>query len=165
MTSSAVTRSGSDTTATAISTTLLLPPPKPRRVRAAAARGPPLFTAVEDPRRRPRLAACRWLRACIDEAMRMSPSVSGLLPCQVRAPLSVDIAGRAFPPGTDLGVAHYAIHHNEELYPDSFAYLPAALAARAGGGGWRDGRGGRSAGRAGAEWVLPVQHRAEGVRG
>lgn len=56
--------------------------------------------------------------------MRMSPGVPGLLPRVALAPSGVEIAGRVFPPGVDLGVAHYAIHHNEDLYPDSFAYKP-----------------------------------------
>lgn len=69
------------------------------------------------------MSSCRYLRACIDEAMRMSPGVPGLLPRQV-LPGGVEIDGHFFPPGVDLGVSHYALHHNEDHYPDSFAYQP-----------------------------------------
>ncbi|KAF3762848.1 cytochrome P450 [Cryphonectria parasitica EP155] len=67
------------------------------------------------------LISCRWLRVCIDEAMRMSPDVPGLL---LRHALAgdVEIAGHVFPEGVDLGVCHYSIHHNEEYCPDSFCY-------------------------------------------
>ena len=69
------------------------------------------------------LSSCLYLRACIDEAMRMSPGVPGLLPREVLAP-GVEIGRHFFPPGVDLGVSHYALHHNEEYYPDSFIYKP-----------------------------------------
>lgn len=65
--------------------------------------------------------------------MRMSPGVPGLLPREVLAP-GVEIAGHLFPPGVDLGVAHYAIHHNEDLYPDSFAYKPQRWLSAPGNG-------------------------------
>ena len=55
--------------------------------------------------------------------MRISPGVPGLLPREVQ-PGGLWISGTYFPPGTDIGVPHYAIHHNEAYYPDSFAYKP-----------------------------------------
>jgi cytochrome P450 len=83
----------------------------------------PRFDNVESIRAGTALSTCRWLRACIDEAMRMSPGVPGLLPREVLSN-GVTIAGEWFAPGTDLGASHYAMHHNEELYPESFAYRP-----------------------------------------
>ena len=55
--------------------------------------------------------------------MRISPGVPGLLPREVQ-PGGLSISGVYFPPGTDIGVPHYAIHHNEAYFPDSFAYRP-----------------------------------------
>lgn len=55
--------------------------------------------------------------------MRMSPGVPGLLPREILTP-GLEVAGHAFPAGVDIGVSHYAIHHNEDLYPDSFSYKP-----------------------------------------
>lgn len=83
----------------------------------------PRFDSLEAIRAGADLSSCRWLRACIEEAMRMSPGVPGLLPREVLSG-GATIAGEFFPPGTDLGVPHYAIHHNESLYPDSFTYRP-----------------------------------------
>jgi cytochrome P450 len=34
------------------------------------------------------------------------------------------IEDECIPAGIDVGVPHYAIHHNPEYYPDSFAYRP-----------------------------------------
>lgn len=83
----------------------------------------PLFASVDEIVGGATLSSCRWLRACIDEAMRMSPGVPGILPRQALAG-GVQIGGHIFPEGVDLGVCHYAIHHNEEYYPDSFCYRP-----------------------------------------
>ncbi|KAK3671598.1 hypothetical protein LTR78_008521 [Recurvomyces mirabilis] len=41
------------------------------------------FQNVEEICKGPKMQACSWLRACIDEAMRMSPAVAGLLPREV----------------------------------------------------------------------------------
>lgn len=55
--------------------------------------------------------------------MRISPGVPGLLPREVQ-PGGLSISGAFIPAGTDIGVPHYAIHHNEAYYPDSWAYKP-----------------------------------------
>lgn len=55
--------------------------------------------------------------------MRISPGVPGLLPREVQSG-GLSIIGCYFPAGTDIGVPHYVIHHNEAYYPDSFAYKP-----------------------------------------
>jgi hypothetical protein len=34
------------------------------------------------------------------------------------------VDGHYFPAGTDIGVANYAIHHNEKYFSDPFAFLP-----------------------------------------
>lgn len=76
----------------------------------------------------PKLSSCRYLRACIDESLRMSPPVSGTLWRQRYAddtssdPLVVD--GHVIPPGTHVGVNTYALHHEESYFPDSYKYKP-----------------------------------------
>ena len=81
------------------------------------------FTHLEDIRGGKALNSCRWLRACIDEAMRMSPMMPGILPREALAP-GITIEGHRIPEGTDVAVCHYAMHHNEKYYPDSFSYKP-----------------------------------------
>ncbi|KAI2776223.1 cytochrome P450 [Daldinia loculata] len=68
--------------------------------------------AVGSEIRGPALATCHYLRACIDEALRMSPPAAG------DQPFIVD--GHAIPQGTAMGVNIYSIHHNAEYFPDSF---------------------------------------------
>ncbi len=81
------------------------------------------FAAVEDISQGPALAGCTYLRACIDEAMRLSPSVGGLLPREVLAG-GMAICGEVVPEGTIVGTPHYAIHHNTAYYPEPFAFVP-----------------------------------------
>lgn len=37
-------------------------------------------------------------------------------------PLIID--GHAIPPGTEIGVSAYALHHNEKYFPSSFSFQP-----------------------------------------
>ncbi|RYP06663.1 hypothetical protein DL765_009397 [Monosporascus sp. GIB2] len=76
----------------------------------------------------PRLAACQYLRACIDEALRLSPPVPGTLwrerSLSDKKPEPLMIDGCAVPHGVFFGVNIYALHHNEEYFPDSFSFKP-----------------------------------------
>ena len=81
------------------------------------------FASVEDIHSGPALTSCSYLRACIDEAMRLSPSVGGLLPREVLAG-GITIDGEQIPAGTVIGVPHYTIHHNAAYYPEPFKYVP-----------------------------------------
>jgi cytochrome P450 len=123
LSSNLLTSLGSDTTATAIASTLFYLMHYPTALARLQAEVRPQFSSLEAIRAGTALAGCRWLRACIEEAMRMSPGVPGLLPREV-LDNGVTIGEEWFPPGTDLGVPHYAVHHNEVLYQDSFAYRP-----------------------------------------
>lgn len=75
-----------------------------------------------------KLSSCRYLRACIDEALRMSPPVSGTPWRELyaderdRGPLIVD--GHVVPPGTQVGVCVYSLHHNEKYFSDPFTFSP-----------------------------------------
>jgi cytochrome P450 len=75
----------------------------------------------------PQLESCRYLRACIDETLRMSPPIGGTLWREVadsddKEPFLVD--GHIVPPGTHVGVNIYSIHHNEEYFPNPFTFSP-----------------------------------------
>ncbi|KAI0836926.1 benzoate 4-monooxygenase cytochrome P450 [Hypoxylon sp. FL0890] len=73
------------------------------------------------------VSSCRYLRACINETLRMSPPVSGTLwrerlSEEPGKPFIVD--GHVIPPGTQVGVNIYSIHHNPEYFPDPFTFKP-----------------------------------------
>jgi cytochrome P450 len=81
------------------------------------------FSNVEEITQGAQLSACTYLRACIDEAMRMSPSVGGIAPREV-LPGGITIDGTHVPAGVVVGTPHYTIHHNGAYYPEPFAYVP-----------------------------------------
>ncbi|KAF1974296.1 cytochrome P450 [Bimuria novae-zelandiae CBS 107.79] len=69
------------------------------------------FTSGSEIRHSTRLSSCTYLHACIDEAISNNEQ-----------PLV--IKGQVIPPGTEVGVNIYTIHHNEEYFPDSYASKP-----------------------------------------
>lgn len=78
---------------------------------------------LEEIRSGPKLNACVYLRACVDEAMRLSPPVGGLLPREVLSG-GLEIDGHQIPAGTVVGTPTYAIHHNQAYFPNPFEYVP-----------------------------------------
>ncbi|GAP86915.1 putative cytochrome [Rosellinia necatrix] len=75
----------------------------------------------------PRLASCQYLRACIDEALRMCPPLPGTLWRQGvidadKPPLFID--GHYIPPGTEIGVNTYALHYNADYFPEPYIFKP-----------------------------------------
>ena len=71
------------------------------------------FSSPDEVRTGEKLTSCRYLRACIDESMRMSPPVGGALWCEVCAG-GITIQGRYIPKGYDVGIR----------YPPSSGILP-----------------------------------------
>lgn len=78
---------------------------------------------VEDVRPGPLLNSCRYLKACMDETMRMSPPVPGILPRAV-LPGGIEIDGLLLPEGTEVSVGLYSIHHNATYFPEPFEFRP-----------------------------------------
>ncbi|KAI0848455.1 cytochrome P450 [Daldinia vernicosa] len=84
------------------------------------------FDSSSEIRSGQKLANCQYLRACIDEALRMSPAAPGT-PWREQvdtddAPFIVD--GHVIPRGTIVGVNVYSILHNEKYFPEPFVYKP-----------------------------------------
>ncbi|KAI1085856.1 cytochrome P450 [Whalleya microplaca] len=86
------------------------------------------FSTGSEIRSGSQLNSCKYLRACIDEALRMSPpSLTSLWREQDAGddsgePFVVD--GHVIPRGTQVAVSLYSLLHNEEYFPDPFTFNP-----------------------------------------
>ncbi|CAH0025726.1 unnamed protein product [Clonostachys rhizophaga] len=86
------------------------------------------FASGSEIRQGPQLANCRYLRAVIDESLRMCPSVPGVLWRELVScddgtqPFIVD--GHVIPKGTQFGVHIFSLHHNEDIFPMPFRFRP-----------------------------------------
>ena len=117
---------GSDTSSTTLAATLfyLLRNPITLTRLEKEIRG--IFHRDQDIRSGTQLNSCTWLRACIDEAMRMSPAVPSLLPREVQhGGLSIPALELNLPAGINVGVCTYAIHHHSDYVVDPFRYDPS----------------------------------------
>ncbi|KAL8961690.1 MAG: hypothetical protein Q9193_001798 [Seirophora villosa] len=81
------------------------------------------FKSSEDIHAGPQLSSCRYLRAFIDEAMRMNPPVGADLNREVLAS-GMHIDGHFVREGTNVGVAAYTLQHNDDVFADPFAFRP-----------------------------------------
>ena len=114
---------GSDTTSTALSAAIFYLVHNVHALQQLIQEVRAAFTDVEEIRMGSTLSGLQYLRAVIDEAMRLSPSVGGILPRQVLSG-GMEIEGQFLPEGTVVGVPHYSIHHNPNYYPRPFEFKP-----------------------------------------
>ena len=114
---------GSDTTSTALAAAFFYLVHNPSALQAVQAEVRAAFSDEEEIVAGPALNACIYLRAVLDESMRLSPPVGGILPREVIGN-GIDIDGHHFPAGVDVGTSHYAIHHNPAYYPSPFSFKP-----------------------------------------
>ncbi|KAI1858055.1 uncharacterized protein JN550_012877 [Neoarthrinium moseri] len=73
-----------------------------------------------------KLTSCKYLRACIDECLRMSPPLASTLWREQRSQDSGNIVvdGHMIPRGTRVGVNTYSLHHNPTYFPEPFKFWP-----------------------------------------
>ncbi|KAL9619804.1 MAG: hypothetical protein Q9160_005640 [Pyrenula sp. 1 TL-2023] len=118
------TIAGTDTTATALSATLFYLSRHPEcydrlvsDIRSAFKHPSEIKTGSE-------LTRLTYLRACIDEAMRISPPVGAALWREVCSADGANIRGVVVPRGMEVGASIYSVHHDEEVFTDPFTYIP-----------------------------------------
>jgi cytochrome P450 len=114
---------GSDTMATAVSSVIFYVLHYPRTLRRLQEEIRKNFANVEEINMGSQMNSCEYLVACIDESMRLSPGVGAVLQREV-LPGGLKVDGQWFPPGTDIAVPHYALHHNESYYNQPFEFIP-----------------------------------------
>ncbi|KAI9818756.1 MAG: hypothetical protein M1827_007576 [Pycnora praestabilis] len=69
------------------------------------------------------LNSCTYLRACLDESLRMAPAVASA-PWREVTSAGALIDGCSVPAGYDVGMGIYSIQHNETYVPQPFTFIP-----------------------------------------
>lgn len=115
--------SGSDTTAVQLAANFFYLTNNPLALAHLTKEIRGAFDSVEDICLGQKLDDCQYLHAVINETIRMSPSLPGILPREV-LPGGLTVAGEVFPPGVDLSVPIYSLHHNEDIYFAPHKYIP-----------------------------------------
>ncbi|CAG8953233.1 hypothetical protein HYFRA_00003436 [Hymenoscyphus fraxineus] len=84
------------------------------------------FSSEDEIKSGVQLSSCRYLRATIDETLRVAPPFVGTFWREpypdYDQPLVID--GKVIPRGTMVGVNPYCIMHNEEYFPKPFEFRP-----------------------------------------
>jgi cytochrome P450 len=114
---------GSDTTSTALAAAFFYLVHNPATLQIAQDEIRNAFSDEEEIVAGATLNSCTYLRAVLDESMRLSAPVGGILPREVIGK-GLDIDGHHFPAGVDVGTSHYAVHHNPAYYPAPFSFKP-----------------------------------------
>ncbi|RCI09955.1 hypothetical protein L249_8582 [Ophiocordyceps polyrhachis-furcata BCC 54312] len=97
-----------------------------------------VFSSGREIHNGPKLAGCRYLRAVIDESLRLSPpSLSPLWrEPDVSSTEAWVVDGHVIPPGTEAAVHLYSVLHHPEYFPEPFVFKPERwLEDEDGGGG------------------------------
>ena len=66
---------------------------------------------------------CKYLHAVVNETLRISPSLAGVIPREVLDG-GLTVTGEHFPPGVEISVYNYALHHNENTYFQPHQFIP-----------------------------------------
>ncbi|OJJ38166.1 hypothetical protein ASPWEDRAFT_312186 [Aspergillus wentii DTO 134E9] len=114
---------GSDTTSTSLAATIFYLVRTPRAMEQLKKEIREAFESVEDIISGPKLNELVYIKACIDEAMRLCPAVPGAPPREVMEGGAM-VDGVYLPAGTDCGTPTYSIHRQEEYYRAPGAFLP-----------------------------------------
>lgn len=80
------------------------------------------FSNVEEIVSGDKLLNCKYLRACVEEALRMSPGVPGYLIRE--SPQDAVIDGHFIPAYTQIGVPGWTMHRDANIFPDPTVFKP-----------------------------------------
>ncbi|KAK7698058.1 hypothetical protein SLS64_012936 [Diaporthe eres] len=120
--SSLLIAAGSDATRFAIAATMfyLLQNPDAKEKAVAEVRALDLGT---DGPSESNIASLKYLRACVDEAMRLSPPKAGSIPRETGSG-GIVIDGVPIPKGMSVATSTYSLHRDPQIYKQPFEYRP-----------------------------------------
>ena len=114
---------GSDTTSTTLAATLFYLVRTPSALARLTKEVRGAFSQVEEIVSGTELNGLVYLKACIDEALRLAPAVPGAIPREVMEGGAV-VDGVFLPAGTDCGTPVYSIHRQEKYYRAAGDFVP-----------------------------------------
>ncbi|OJJ08116.1 hypothetical protein ASPVEDRAFT_144252 [Aspergillus versicolor CBS 583.65] len=114
---------GTDTTSTAVAASIYYLCHHPKVYERAVQEVRSTFQSRAEIGLGPKVNSCTYLRAVIEESMRLSPSAPGPLWRQADAG-GATVDGQYIPQGLEAGTCVYAIQHHPEIYPQPFKFVP-----------------------------------------
>ncbi|KAL2850207.1 putative cytochrome P450 [Aspergillus pseudoustus] len=117
---------GSDTSSTAMAALFFYLSRSPATYDRVVKEIRTVFTSPEEVvSQGPKLSSCSYLRACIQEAIRLSPAVSGAMWREVLpGGLSIPEHNLQIAAGCEVGTGIWSLNHSEKYYPDPFSFRP-----------------------------------------
>lgn len=131
-------QTGGDTTSTALASTLFYLSRHHGPYTRLATEVRNTFPSLSSIHQGPALNGCTYLRACLEEAMRLAPPAPGALWREV-CPGGAVVDGEPIPAGMDVGVCQYAICHNAALFAEPYAFQPERFLPEEGPHGMKKG--------------------------
>lgn len=114
---------GSDTTSTSMAACIFYLTRHPHAMEKLKDEVRSNFGNVEEIVTGARLNQLTYLKACIDEAMRLAPAVPGSIPREASDKM-VNVEGINLPEGTGCGTPAYSIHRRPDYYREPLSYIP-----------------------------------------
>ncbi|KAM0562878.1 hypothetical protein ACHAPJ_001718 [Fusarium lateritium] len=114
---------GSDTTAISTAAAFFYLSRNPQAQEKLAKEITSAFSSADEIKSGTTLYSCHYLRAFIDETLRMSPPIPADLSREVEKG-GIIVDGQYIPEGIKVSTAAYCLHHNPEFYPEPSKFRP-----------------------------------------
>ncbi|OQV10800.1 hypothetical protein CLAIMM_14741 [Cladophialophora immunda] len=115
---------GSDTTATQLAANFYYLTRNPETMKRLTTEIRSRFSKVEEIQLGKTLEGCDYLKAVVEETLRMNPSLPGYLPRKV-LPGGIDIDGEHYPPGVEVAVTTWALQHDPRYFDQPHRHNPS----------------------------------------
>ncbi|EGD95905.1 hypothetical protein TESG_03368 [Trichophyton tonsurans CBS 112818] len=114
---------GLDTTVTAMSSVFFYLSRNQHAYEKLASEIRSSFPSADDIRLGPTLRQCKYLNACIDECLRITPPI-GSCPWREVGKGGITVDNNFIPEGYSVGTSIYSIHHNEKYFTRPHEFIP-----------------------------------------
>ncbi|KAL2838596.1 putative cytochrome P450 [Aspergillus pseudodeflectus] len=127
---------GSDTSSTAMAALFFYLSRNPETYERVTKEIRSVFGSPEEVCQGPKLSSCSYLRACIQEAIRLSPAVSGAMWREVLpGGLTIPEHDLLIPAGCEVGTGIWSLNHSSKYFPDPLTFHPERWISEEASGG------------------------------